>query len=97
VANILPNAAAFIALALGSGRVVADSEITISTAMHMAGTDAAPFLRWLSKIRIAKMPSRVQKQQEGDAFCWQKGGRALGSGLGTAFFIPQPRFQLAFT
>jgi hypothetical protein len=37
----------FITLALGSGRMVADSEIAISTTKHMAGTDAAPFLNAL--------------------------------------------------
>jgi hypothetical protein len=42
------NAAAFITLALGSGRMVADSEIAISTT-SMAATDAAPFLSYLRR------------------------------------------------
>jgi hypothetical protein len=38
-----------ITLALGSGRM-ADSEITISTTEHMAGTNAAPFLSYLGRL-----------------------------------------------
>jgi len=44
------NAAVFITFALGSGRMVADSEITISTTKHMARTDAAPFLSYLGRL-----------------------------------------------
>ena len=36
-----------ISLALGSGRMVADLELTTSTTEHMAGIDTAPFLRYL--------------------------------------------------
>ena len=35
-----------IPFALGSDRMVVGSEITISTTGHMAGIDAAPFLRY---------------------------------------------------
>jgi hypothetical protein len=38
-----------IPLALGSGRMVVGSEITTSTTEHMAGIDAAPFLRYLER------------------------------------------------
>jgi hypothetical protein len=50
VANILPMRRLLLLSRLGSGRVVADSEIAISTTEHMAGTDAAPFLRYLGRL-----------------------------------------------
>ena len=41
---------------LGSGRMVADSEIAISTTKHMAGTDAAPFLSYLGRLVSLNAP-----------------------------------------
>jgi hypothetical protein len=49
-ANIFTKAAAFITLALGSGRMIANSEIAISTTKHMAGTDAASFLSYFGRL-----------------------------------------------
>ncbi len=59
VAHIFTNAAVFITLTPGSGRMVADSEITISTTKHRAGTDAAPFLSYLGRLVSLNTPGAV--------------------------------------
>jgi hypothetical protein len=46
--------------------MVADSEITISTTKHMAGTDAAPFLSYLGRLVSLTKRAGSDRQIAGD-------------------------------
>ena len=50
MAHIFTDEAALITLALGSGRMLADSEIDFSTTKHMARTNSAPFLSYFGRL-----------------------------------------------